>query len=65
MQGVIFHENSRKVDEHFSLFFVKNFTETKESHFGYVLWKFTQTRIDDFAIFSRKYAAAEIGLSKV
>jgi len=27
MQGVIFRENSRKVDEHFSLFFVKNFTE--------------------------------------
>ena len=33
--GVIFRENSRKVDEHFSLFFVKNFTETKESRFGY------------------------------
>ena len=35
MQGVIFRENSGKVDEYFSLFFVKNFTEIKESHFGY------------------------------
>jgi len=30
LQGVIFRENSRKVDEHFSLFFVKNFTETNK-----------------------------------
>jgi len=29
------HENSRKVDEQLSLFFMKNFTETKESRFGY------------------------------
>jgi len=35
MQGVIFRENLRKVDEHLSLFFVKNFMETKESRFGY------------------------------
>jgi len=34
-QSVIFCENSRNVDEHFSLFFLKNFTETKESRFGY------------------------------
>jgi len=50
MQGFIFRENSGRVDEHFSLFFVKNFMETKESLFGY---------------FSSKYAAAEIGLSEV
>jgi len=25
--------------------------ETKESRFGYFSWKFTQTRLDDFAIF--------------
>ena len=29
----IFRENSRKVDEHFLLFFCENFTETKESLF--------------------------------
>jgi len=37
MQGVIFRENSRKADEHFPLYFVKNFMETKESRFGYFL----------------------------
>jgi len=35
MQGVIFRENSGKADGHFLLFFVKNFTETKESRFDY------------------------------
>jgi len=41
LYNYIFRENSRKVDEHFSLFFV-NFTKTKESLFGN---------------FSRKYGA--------
>ena len=52
VQGVIFRENSQKVDEHFSQFFVKNFTETKESRFGnFFSWKFAQNSLDDFAIF--------------
>ena len=50
MQGVIFRENLRKVDELFSLFFCENLMETKESLFGYFSSK-TQTRLDVFTIF--------------
>jgi len=45
IDNYIFRENSRKVDDHFSLFFVKNFTETKESLFGYFFVKIWCTTI--------------------
>jgi len=63
MQGVIFCEYSRKEDEDFSLFFVKNFTETEESRFGYFFVKIHANQTRWFLCFSWKCTAAEIGLS--
>ena len=46
MQSFIFRENSRKVDEHFSLFFVKNFKETKYRSHVFVIFRENSRKLD-------------------